>query len=265
MSTFVLLHGVPGSPATWRHVAAHLEPRHVVLRPALVGFAGQPLAADADGLLAPAQAEHVLRELDAAGVDRAVVVGHDFGGPVAAHLWRLAPQRVEALALLSTNAFPDTPVPFPLSTVRWPVIARLASAALFSAPSLAGMALVGTGRPWRMPDVRAAVGGRRQRRAIATVFGESLRRLTELYAPVQLALSTVTVPTHVAWGTRDPFFSVELGRRTAALVPGATFSVHDGAGHYLPEERPAEVARELEALAVLSARGPRARGRAATA
>jgi pimeloyl-ACP methyl ester carboxylesterase len=266
MTTFVLLHGVPGSSAVWRGVAAVLGPAATVLRPDLAGFGGSALPADAEQLLAPAQAAHVLRAMDAAGVERAVVAGHDFGGPVAAHLWALAPERVTALALLSTNAFPDTPVPFPLSTVRWPVVGRGAARVLFSAPSVAGMVAAGTGRPWQWPDVRAAVGGRAQRRATASVFAASLRRLEELYAPVQQVLRTVTVPTLVAWGTRDPFFPVELGRRTAALVPGARFVVHDGAGHFLPQERPEEVARELAALAALSpARAPRARDRAGTA
>lgn len=250
MATFLLLHGIPGSSRSWRAVEDLLEDAHTVLRPDLVGFGSHTAAADARGLLAPSQAEHLLRYLDEAGVDRVVLVGHDFGGPVAAHLWATAPERISALALISTNVLPDTPVPFPLSALRLPLLGGAAGRLLFSGPALAGMIVAGAGRPWRRPDVRASVGGRRQRRAIRTIFAASLRELSELYAPVEQALSTVTVPTLVAWGTRDPFFPLAQAHRTVALVPGARLVVYDGAGHFLPEERPDELARELRQLAV---------------
>ncbi|MEU8617310.1 alpha/beta fold hydrolase [Streptomyces sp. NPDC048623] len=49
--------------------------------------------------------------MDREGVDRVVVVGHDFGGPVASHLIAAAPERVAALGLLATNAFSGHPHP----------------------------------------------------------------------------------------------------------------------------------------------------------
>ncbi|MEJ8277468.1 alpha/beta fold hydrolase [Pseudonocardia spirodelae] len=44
--------------------------------------------------------EDVLEVLDAQGLDRAAVVGHSFGGAIAARLARTAPERVTRLALL---------------------------------------------------------------------------------------------------------------------------------------------------------------------
>jgi pimeloyl-ACP methyl ester carboxylesterase len=48
-------------------------------------------------------------------------------------------------------------------------------------------------------------------------------------------------------GDRDPFFSVEQGERTAAAAR-ASFSLYPDAGHFLPQERPTEVAADLNAL-----------------
>jgi pimeloyl-ACP methyl ester carboxylesterase len=62
-------------------------------------------------------------------------------------------------------------------------------------------------------------------------------------------LATVRVPALIGWGDRDPFFPVEVGRRTADLVQGARFQLYEGAGHFLPEERPAELATDLGRLA----------------
>lgn len=244
MFPVLLLHGIPGSSAAWQRVATLLRPHcPAVLAPDLMGFAGQP--GEGDGLLAPAQATHVLRLLDEAGCGRVAVVGHDFGGPVAAHVAARAPERVVALALLATNAFPDTPIPFPLSTLNLPLAGSVAERILFSRWSLATMVRRGVGRPRPQLDLDAYLGDAAQHAAIRTIFSTSLRRLGELYTPVEEALRSVTVPALVGWGDRDPFFSVALGERTAALIPAARFRLYEGAGHFLPDERPAEVAADL--------------------
>lgn len=249
MATVLLIHGIPGSAAVWDSVAARLRrDGHTVLAPALLGFDGH-LPEDPDGLLAPSQARHLLASLDRAGVERAVLAGHDFGGPVAAHLVAAAPERVAALAVFATNAFPDTPIPFPLSTLNLPVIGRVAERVLFSRPSLAMMVRRGVGRPPVRLDLDRYVGDRRCQAATAAIFAASLRRIAELYAPVEAAFRSVDVPALVGWGDRDPFFPVAVGRRTAALIPNARFRVYDGAGHFLPEERPDDVAADMAALA----------------
>ncbi len=56
------------------------------------------------------------------------------------------------------------------------------------------------------------------------------------------------MPVLVGWGDRDPFFSVEQAERTAAAAK-APLRLFHGAGHFLPHERPTEVAREIADLA----------------
>ncbi len=247
MASVVLLHGIPGSAATWQRVAELLGRHHVVFAPDLLGFGGQA-GGVGDELLAPNQARHVLHLLDQAGVDRFAVVGHDFGGPVAAHLLAAAPERVTALALFATNVFPDTPIPFPLSTLNLPVAGAIAERLAFSPWSLAMMVRHGVGRPRPTLDLDRYLGDAAQRAAIATIFASSLRRMCELYMPVEAALSTVKVPSLVGWGDRDPFFPVAIGQRTAAVIPGARFRLYERAGHFLPEERPEDVAADLQEL-----------------
>ena len=248
MTTFLLLHGIPGSARTWDAVAERLRGDRVLM-PDLLGFGGAPFPEDEDGLLAANQAAHVESVLDEAGVDRVVVVGHDFGGPIAAHLHRRAPDRVAALALLATNAFPDTPVPFPLSMLRAPVLGAIAERVLFSRPALELMVRQGMRTPGIRPPMDRYIADRRAQRSIATIFASSLRRLDELYRPVAETLATAQVPALVGWGDRDPFFPVAVGRRTADLLPHARFRLYEGAGHFLPEERPEEVADDLRRLA----------------
>lgn len=244
----VLLHGIPGSSASWAEVAARLASRHRVLVPDLIGFGESSRSTDVAQLHAQGQADAVTQALDAMSVAKATFVGHDFGGPVALNLWARAPERFASLGLLATNAFTDTHIPFPLSATTWPVLGGLARTALFSAPSLRMMLRQGVGAPKITVDPAAAVGDARQAAAIATIFSNSLLRLAELYGPIERALSTVSVPTFVAWGNRDPFFSVEQGRRTAGAIRGAQFHLLERAGHFLPEERPEEVSALIEDL-----------------
>lgn len=44
-------------------------------------------------------------------------------------------------------------------------------------------------------------------------------------------LHEITVPTLVAGGTEDPFYSGELFRETAAGIPNARLALYEGMGH----------------------------------
>lgn len=246
--TVILVHGIPGSGATWRLVADRLAAHHRVLAPDLVGFGatgGTPPIAE---LRADAQAEALASALDRLGVHTATVLGHDFGGPVALRLFDALPDLVGGLGLLATNTFADTAIPFPLSSVTWPGIGPVASRLLFSRPSLRLLTGRMVGTPAIRLDSRSYVGDDAQTRAIRMIFTDSLVNLAERYRPLEAIMSRVTVPAAVIWGDRDPFFPLAHGKRTAAAL-GVDLRVLAGAGHALPEERPDEVAEAIAELA----------------
>lgn len=229
----VLIHGIPGAAASWTGVARHLATDCDVVVPDLLGFGRSPGSQD---LLAHAQASALLSALREAGIDRATIVGHDFGGPIALEILRRAPDKVTGVALIAANLFPDTPVPFPLSTVRAPIIGDRMARMLFSRPALRAMVRVCGGT--HLGDASS----------VRTIFTRSLQHLAELYAEYPSTLRSIEVPAAVLWGTRDPFFPVSQARRTAALVTGAELVLLEGAGHFLPEQRPDEVADAIRAL-----------------
>ena len=248
--TVVLLHGIPGQARAWERVQAQLEGTFDVVVPDLVGFGDseRPSRPTIENVGPAAQAGRVAELLDELSVPRATVVGHDFGVPVSVELAATRPDLVAALSLLAGNTFPDTPIPFPLSLTTTPVIGDLFARLLFSAPSLTLMLRQGTGPGSAPPDAGLYLGDRRQRRTIATIFSSALTRLAELYSPVATALEDLEVPVLVGWGDRDPFFPLEQGERTAAAAR-ARLHVFHGAGHFLPHERPVELAREIAAFA----------------
>lgn len=146
--------------------------------------------------------------------------------------------------MLATNLFPDTPIPFPLSTINVPVLGAIARAGLFSRPSLTMMLRQGMGRPAVALTKRDYLGDRAQSHAIGAIFADSLCNLGDRYAPIEAELAKVSVPSFVGWGTRDPFFPIAQGERAAKALR-TELRVYDDAGHFLPEERPDEIADDL--------------------
>ncbi len=95
--TVLAVHGVTGHGARWRHLAHDELPGVRVLAPDLRGH-GRSTAEPPWTL--EQHAADLLDVLEHRGVDRALVLGHSFGGAVALHLAALAPTRVAALVLL---------------------------------------------------------------------------------------------------------------------------------------------------------------------
>jgi len=247
-SPVLLVHGVPGSAAGWDAVAARLALRHRVLVPDLLGFGASTRSRDLDTLGPAGQARALTAMLDVLGLDQVGWAGHDYGAMLALEVARTHPGRISHLALAATNTFPDTPIPFPLSTVTWPLVGGVFGRLLFSGPSLAMTLRMGTAAPGCRLDPAGYLGDGDQQGAIGTIFGAALQNLRAWYAPIEASLAAVAVPTVVVWGDRDPFFTPAQGRRTAAAIPGARFILLEKTGHFLPGERPVELADAIEHL-----------------
>jgi pimeloyl-ACP methyl ester carboxylesterase len=242
--TVLLLHGIPGSAHSWEGVAASLPAELDVIVPDLLGFGASERPTRFEALHAAGQAAAIEELLTELAIPRATVIGHDFGGPVALALARRRPTLTQALGLLATNVFPDAPIPFPLSTILWPAVGGVARRALLSKTSFKMMLKRGVGKGITPPDASTCIGDRQQQHAIATIFAGSLTHLQELYGPLAEQLHAMDLPALVGWGDQDPFFTVVQGERTAQAAR-TTIRRYPGAGHFLPHERPAEVAADI--------------------
>ena len=103
----LLVHGFPESWYSWRHQIPTIAAagfRAVAIDVRGYGRSSAPIEVDAYGMLA-----HVsdnLGVLEALGVDEAVVIGHDWGSPIAANSAMLRPDIFRAVALLSVPYSP---------------------------------------------------------------------------------------------------------------------------------------------------------------
>lgn len=228
----VLIHGIPGSAKSWWGSAELLATSHRVWVPDLLGFGESPRSSS---LEAESQAAALDRALAEAQVTKASIVGHDFGGPIAMSLYRRRPQLFESLTLMATNAFPDTPIPIPLSAVTWPIVGDAMSRIVFSKPSLRAML-------WRYGGSQLGDPA-----AVRTIFTGSLRELEARYRDYPAILQTVDVPTLIVWGDNDPFFPIEMAYRIGDLLRDVTVITLAG-GHFLPETHPSEIAALVSEL-----------------
>jgi pimeloyl-ACP methyl ester carboxylesterase len=100
----ILLHGFPDSFRTWDGVIENLKGERLrILVPHLRGFGGTRVHnLEALSGQTAALAQDVLDFADTLGVDRFVLVGHDWGARTAYSVAVLAPQRLLGLVTLST-------------------------------------------------------------------------------------------------------------------------------------------------------------------
>ena len=97
----VLIHGFPQTSHQWRHqIAALADAGYAVFAPDNRGFGAteKPGARVSRALLA----DDVMRFLDAIGVEKAILVGHDWGGIIAFKTAIDNPDRITRLGLLDT-------------------------------------------------------------------------------------------------------------------------------------------------------------------
>ena len=244
----VFLHGIPGSALTWERVATTLADEYRVVVPDLRGFGH---SAPADDYYMSGQARALSQLLTALDVGTCSVVTHDFGGPVALTLVDSRPElTVDRVVLASTNVFTDTHVPLPLRVAGVPLLGTVAFQLLVG--NRFGMRLL-----YQNAVVRtdAVAWSRFQRHLTPSclaltrrIFQRSLADLDANYAAIERVLPTLECPALVLWGDSDPFFSTTVGERTRDALPDADLRVYDRTGHFVPEERPSAVAKDLRAF-----------------
>jgi pimeloyl-ACP methyl ester carboxylesterase len=100
----VLLHGFPDSGRLWRHIVPGLvDAGYQCIVPDLRGYGGSDKPADVESYSIPFLAGDVLGVLDHLGLDKAHVVGHDWGSALAWATAAFAPDRVDHLVAVSVG------------------------------------------------------------------------------------------------------------------------------------------------------------------
>ena len=101
----LLLHGWPQNNRMWRGLITRLSPHYRLLAPDLRGFGGTD--APGTGYDGDTFARDQIALLDALGLERVKLIGHDWGGWTAFLLGLNFPERIERMIVV------DAPHPWP--------------------------------------------------------------------------------------------------------------------------------------------------------
>jgi pimeloyl-ACP methyl ester carboxylesterase len=239
----VLLHGWPQHWLAWRKVVPLLAPQAHLVMPDLRGFGWSD--APSDGYDKRTMADDVLAVLDALGLERVVLVGHDWGGWIAFLACMKAPERFERVLALGIS--PPFGRPHPRALLDfWRFMYMLGIAA----PVL-GERLVSSERFVRaMLRAPAGAFSDDDLRAFAGVLAEPARarasvQLYRTFVLREVAAGTrgrLRVPARLVVGAHDPVVRPSLLAGRERHADDLTVELVAGCGHWIPAERPDLVA-----------------------
>ncbi len=238
----VLLHGFPQDQTTWNSVVGQLGAAGVrTLALEQRGYGRDNAPTEVSRYRLDMLAGDVLAMLDAAGVERAHVVGHDWGGVVAWHLAGTS-DRVLTMTSLST--------PHPAALVRSMVRSTQALSsyyvALFQLPALPERVLA--------PRLHGMYRRTGLSPADADRYAARFAEPSQLTGPInwyrallrhRVRTPRSRVPTTYLWGRQDFALGAAAARASADFARVDYRFAEIEAGHWLPETAPVIVAEEI--------------------
>lgn len=255
------LHGFPELSYSWRHqlpLLARLGYR--AWAPDLRGYGRTERPRDTSEYAIEILIEDVASLIRAAGVERATILAHDWGGIVAWYVAMRRPELVDRLVMM------NIPHPAPLSRElrRLPQLLRSWYVGLFQLPWLperflsedshrrienAFLSTAADPSRFTDEDLRVYREAAAQPGALTAMFayyrayvrGGGLRRQKKLGYPI------IDAPTLMIWGERDTALGKETTIGTSAYVRDLTVRYLPNAAHWVQQEAPEAVNAILEA------------------
>ena len=250
----VFLHGAVATlvdPLTAFRPALEGRARLVFLDRPGHGYSERGGAEDADPAV---QADAIAAALAAIGVSRAIIVGHSFGGAVAAAFAVRHPDVTAGLVLLApaTHPWPGG-VSWSYDLVGAPVIGGLVSETITTPLGLALLpsGFAGVFAPETPPDglIEETAAKLALRPEAFRASAEDIRGLKARLSAFAPRYGEISAPTVVLAGDQDHVVSTDIhARALVAAVKGARLVVLPGAGHALQHTRTAEIVAEIERM-----------------
>lgn len=247
----VLLHGFPEINHSWRHqIPVLANAGYRVIAPDLRGYGESDAPTEVADYAFPHLVGDIVGLLDACEVDRAHLVGHDWGGSIAWAISALSPDRVLSLTIL------NSPHPVASAEVRQLAVQAQKSwyMLLFQFPGVAEEWISGndfanlrdfffkTAAPGTFSredqDVSCAALARPGRTTAALNYYRA-NMPPENWLKPPPDLPPITVPTTIIWGQADAYMGEVLLERSITKVRGKlTVERLPGVSHWVQQEVP---------------------------
>lgn len=241
----LFIHGTAAWSGLWRETMTPLAKagyRCIAIDIPPFGYSERPSTAsygNAD------QAKRIVALLDALGIERAILLGHSFGGGATLETALMIPDRIEALVLadvgglnLNLQPAPQTQNPSAIELflsipfVRNPVLAATATNPLFTKTLISAMVL-------DPADATEEKIGILQEPLVLQGATNTLGDwLKAVLGPQEVSLTSdpanyqrLTMPTLILWGDSDTVIPLKEGKYLQSILPNAELVLMEGVNH----------------------------------
>jgi haloalkane dehalogenase len=248
----VIVHGTPSWSFEWRKVISELATTHRVIVPDHLGFGLSDKPRGPAALRPEDHAERLARLLRTLDVNDAILVGHDFGGPIGLGAALRETGRFTAFVMSNTWmwSLADRADVRRLSAIVGSPLGKLLYLGLNASPRWMVPLAFGD-RHALTRDVHLhymAPFPRWRTRIGPWKLGVELSASSTFYAQLWDARAKVAHrPMRLVWGERDPTFGARELERWMAAFPHAVVMRVEGAGHFVAEEAPGAVVEAVRA------------------
>lgn len=246
----VLLHGWPQHWYEWREVIGPLSETRRVICPDLRGFGWS--STPGSGFGPPAFAEDLLALMDAEGIERFDMIGHDWGGYTGFLIGLSNPSRLRRLIALNIIP-PFTPITARAAAGIWRFWYQWAVAAPGAGPLIARSLAARRGPIARISEWLGAGEGvwdAETRQVFMGQFSDRARAraTTGLYRACQREIfdgvrgrwrnARLAVPTRIIFGTGDKVLDYRALEGVERFGDDLEVELVPGVGHLIADERP---------------------------
>lgn len=252
-SPVVLVHGTPSRSSLWRGVVKRLAGRHTVYVYDLPGF-GESERYEGQDVSIAAQGRGLAELVEGWGLEGPAVAGHDIGGGIVLRAHLLEGVSFRKISLLDAVVLTPWGTPalrhvkehlgayrtMPTGVFEAYVAARLREA---TSRPMDGEAFEAYLSQWRGAEGRAAY----LRKDAALVERDTVE--------VERLLGGVRAPVGVVWGGEDRWLDPSQAETLAEKISGVELRLVPGAGHFVMEDAPEDVAGILAEFFTETPRG----------
>ncbi len=251
----ILLHGCPFHAYEWHDVIPRLTSHYRVIAPDLLGL-GDTVVKLSDDYRLPNQMKMVVGLMDALGISKARIVGHDHGGATAQLMMKYHPERIHSLVLTNAEAYDQWPSeperdeleaitssiisPVFRTAIGFTVIQReVFSIAVHNKQVLTDEVLAA----WIRPHIASSTRWLRLRQ----FFHWQLDREHNLETLRAVdGMRRFDRPTLLLWGRQDTNFGPQIAERLAKDIPGYVRTEWlENSAHMPMQEEPEAYAQAL--------------------
>jgi len=247
----VMVHGNPSWSYLYRNLVSGLRGRYRCIVPDHLGCGFSDKPAESPYRLKN-HVDNLERLLEALGVERCILVVHDWGGAIGMSWAGRHPERVAGVVVLNTAAFRSPRLPLRIAICRWPVLGSLLVRGLNGfARAATFMAVTRPMRPEIAAGFLAPYNNWRNRiavhRFVEDIPMDAQHPSWETLVGIEASLTHLQhCPMLLCWGGRDFCFNDTFFEEWRRRFPRAEAHYFPEAGHYVLEDGLADIQPLIE-------------------